>query len=132
MEKQFRLIREFEREEYLRENSPMIAKDTDLDLVSKYLDRKGIGCIHCGKEINLRKYKVEIATQVPRIYTKYEKIKRAKLEKSNPEAFKKLKEEEFKYSNEPLEYIVCPNAPECDGTIIDWVSMDFINYHPEV
>ena len=24
------------------------------------------------------------------------------------------------------EYIYCPNAPECDGTIIDWVSPDAV------
>jgi hypothetical protein len=21
------------------------------------------------------------------------------------------------------EYIVCPNAPECDGTVMDWISL---------
>lgn len=23
------------------------------------------------------------------------------------------------------EYICCPNAPECDGTIIDWMPIDY-------
>lgn len=24
-----------------------------------------------------------------------------------------------------LEFIVCPTAPDCDGTVIDWVQVDF-------
>jgi len=24
-----------------------------------------------------------------------------------------------------LYYISCPNAPECDGSIVDWMSMDY-------
>jgi hypothetical protein len=27
-------------------------------------------------------------------------------------------------SKEDFEYICCPNAPDCDGTIIDWFDLD--------
>lgn len=47
-------------------------------------------CIHCGKLIEVKDYKVE------QVYLEGEKC--------------------F--------LIVCPNAPSCDGTIIDWVSVD--------
>jgi hypothetical protein len=26
--------------------------------------------------------------------------------------------------NESFEYICCPNAPECDGTVIDWFRVE--------
>jgi hypothetical protein len=25
---------------------------------------------------------------------------------------------------EGIEYICCPNAPECNGTVIDWIDLD--------
>jgi hypothetical protein len=28
------------------------------------------------------------------------------------------------YTKRIEEYIVCPNAPKCDGTLIDWVRVD--------
>lgn len=30
----------------------------------------------------------------------------------------------FKEQGEDFLYICCPNAPECDGTIIDWIPVD--------
>lgn len=30
----------------------------------------------------------------------------------------------FKEEGDDFLYIYCPNAPECDGTIIDWVDKD--------
>ena len=30
----------------------------------------------------------------------------------------------FKEQGDDVLYIYCPNAPECDGTIIDWVDVD--------
>ncbi len=30
----------------------------------------------------------------------------------------------FKDDDTNFEYICCPNAPECDGTIIDWIDVN--------
>lgn len=30
----------------------------------------------------------------------------------------------FKEEGDDFLYICCPNAPECDGTIIDWIDVD--------
>jgi len=27
--------------------------------------------------------------------------------------------------NEGDEFIYCPNAPDCDGTVIDWIDLEF-------
>ena len=30
----------------------------------------------------------------------------------------------FKEQGDDFLYICCPNAPECDGTVIDWIDVD--------
>jgi len=32
---------------------------------------------------------------------------------------------EYGFSGKKVKYIVCPNAPECDGTLLDWWDHDF-------
>jgi hypothetical protein len=74
-----KIIIPVDKEKFYKENTPLVIGFNE--------KRK---CIHCGKVINVKDYKVE------RIYG-YDKV--------------------YNY------LIVCPNAPECDGTIIDWVSI---------
>lgn len=53
-------------------------------------------CLHCGKEITVGDFKVEVA-------------------------FNELAQKD-------IEYIICPNAPECDGTVIDWMPIGFTKF----
>jgi len=80
MKEKRKIIIPVDKKKFYKENTP-------LDI--GFNDKRN--CIHCGKVINVKDYKVE------RVYDGYNK--------------------EYHY------LIVCPNAPECDGTIIDWISI---------
>jgi len=33
----------------------------------------------------------------------------------------------FKHEGDDFEFICCPNAPDCNGTVIDWLPLEFMN-----
>ena len=115
MKRKFKLLRKFEKEEYFNSNSPIL-RGIDLDIPD-------MGCSHCEKAINLRDFKVELKTIQP--YKPQDSH-------GNPLPADILKrmglDKQEQYSSEERELIVCPNAPECDGTVIDWCSMESINH----
>ena len=92
-----------DKNEYLKKN-----KIADTFPIVNY--NGDVECIHCGKIINMMDYKVEISVPPPPSVKEIQNRKKAE----------KLGLPPYHYSSEPKEYIVCPNAPECDGTIIDW------------
>ena len=65
----------------IKNKQKYLNKNYDFSDLPKITEKKY--CIHCGKIINVKDYKV------------------------------------FK-DDEGFEFICCPNAPECDGTIFDW------------
>lgn len=66
-----------DKQKYLNENYPF-AEQIELTDIKQ--------CLHCGQNIEVRKYKV------------------------------------FK-DKSGFEFICCPNAPKCNGTLIDWIEI---------
>jgi hypothetical protein len=68
-----------------------------------------VKCFHCEKIIDVLEYKVELFTLPPPSIKQIRERSKLKAIGMNFEP----------YSSEPKEFVVCPNSPECDGTMLD-------------
>ena len=89
--------------EYLKKNN--------IDKMLNLIEYQGdVRCFRCEKIINVMEYKVELFTLPP------PSIKQIR-ERAKLQAIGMTFEP---YSSEPKEFVVCPNSPECDGTLLNF------------
>jgi len=111
MEKKFKIIDELEKESYFKEKCPI-----GIDYESTTLS-----CSHCGEPILPKNYKIElqcIQYNPPTVSDREYDRATKEVQEHIDERLRMYNEH---YTTEPHEFIVCPNAPECDGTVIDWI-----------